>query len=448
MKSVSYLLGTCLSAAMLLHACGTKPGSSASEEPSNTDGTSAEPNTPPAEPGGSSAPVTTGTPGTAPTGSGAAVVPPASNEGGPVPVPVTPPQMPNDEGPPPTMTEPDPGDDDGDVAEPPTNDPGVGPEPTGAIRALCSGEAPISCHFGGAPGNYDVSVVLGGPAAANTTILAEARRVMLGPIATAAGETKRFSFVVNVRQPEGEPIQAVPAGTPGLDLYFQGSAGVAAAVQAIGYAPAASPLAIYVAGDSTVADQTDVEYGGWAQQLPRYFDYPVVVANYSDSGESSGSFLNARPLFGVIESQLKAGDYVLIQFGHNDKTVTAQQFHDNLTSLVTRTKAKAALPVLFTPVARAQFTGTQVSPQHINGTGADLPAIVAQVAAEQGVPMLDLTARTSAWLSEVGPNGWQAFHALGTDATHTNDAGAAVEAGFVRDLIVQANLGELVSRLR
>jgi hypothetical protein len=65
----------------------------------------------------------------------------------------------------------------------------------------------------------------------------------------------------------------------------------------------------------------------------------------------------------------------------------------------------------------------------------------------QSVPLLDLTARTSAWLTEVGPNGWQPLHALGTDVTHTNDAGAAVEAGFVRDLIVQANLTELMVRI-
>jgi len=79
---------------------------------------------------------------------------------------------------------------------------------------------------------------------------------------------------------------------------------------------------------------------------------------------------------------------------------------------------------------------------------ADLPAIVAQVSQEQNVPFLDLTARTSDWLGELGPNGWQPFHALGSDVTHTNDAGATIEAGFVRDLIVQADLTLLTSRLR
>lgn len=331
---------------------------------------------------------------------------------------------------------------------PPPEGPRVGPEPNPALLAACTGTDPIACHFGGAPGNYFVTVVLGGDVAASTRVLAETRRSLLAPVVTAAGETRRLTFGVNVRQPEGEPIQAVPAGTPGLDLYFHGSNGAPPALSGIGTARATAPFMIYVAGDSTVADQTGVDYGGWAQQLPQYFDYPVTVANYSDSGESSGSFLAARPLFGTVEAQLAPNDYVLIQFGHNDKTVTAAQFHDNMTSLVTRVKAKGAFPVLFSPVARAQFNGASVAVQHVNSTGADLPAIVAQVAREQSVPFLDLTARTSAWLAELGPRGWQPFHALGTDVTHTNDAGAAVEAGFVRDLIVGARLTSLTSHLR
>ena len=211
---------------------------------------------------------------------------------------------------------------------------------------------------------------------------------------------------------------------------------------------APAPFMIYVGGDSTVCDQATLDYGGWGQQLPQFFNFPVSVANYADSGESSGSFLGSGQLFGAIESRLKANDWVLLQFGHNDKTVTAQVFHDNMTAMVTRVRAKGAFPVLFTPVARALFNGTVVAPQHINDTGANLPMIVKTIGTELTLPVLDLTARTVQWLTELGPNGWQQFHALGTDPTHTNPAGAFVEAGFVRDLMVQANLTALLSRLR
>src|SRR5262245_4933996 len=326
--------------------------------------------------------------------------------------------------------------------------PAVGPNPDPATRAICTGTDPIACHFGGQPGNYDVTVVLGGASAGNTIVRAEALRAMLGATVTTAGATQRFSFTVNVRQPEGEPIQNVPAGTPGLDVYFLGNAGAPPQLSGIGYAAAASPFVIYIAGDSTVCDQTDPEYGGWGQQLPPFFDYPVSIANYADSGESSGSFLGSGSLFGAINSRLKANDYVLIQFGHNDKDVAAATFHDNMTAYVTRVKAKGAFPVLITPVARATFSGNTVTAQHINNTGADLPAIVRQVGMEQNVPVLDMTARTIQWLMQLGPRGWQPYHALGTDATHTNPAGAAVEAGFVIELIKQANLTALVGRMR
>jgi lysophospholipase L1-like esterase len=315
---------------------------------------------------------------------------------------------------------------------------------------MCTGTDPIACHFGGQPGNYDVTVVLGGAAAANTATSAETNRAMLAAVATAAGQTQRFTFTVNVRQPEGQPIQNVPAGTPGLDLYFAGNAGAPPALEAIGYAAATSPFMIYLAGDSTVCDQSDTNYAGWGQMLPPYFNYPVSIANYSDSGESSGSFLGSGSLFGAITSRLKTGDYVFIQFGHNDKDTTATAFHDNITALVTGTKAKGGLAVLVTPPARATFDSAtkMLTAQHINNTGANLPQIIKQVATEQNVPVLDLTTRTTTWLNQLGPNGWQAYHALGTDATHTNDAGAAVIAGFVHDLIQQASLTALTSRMR
>jgi lysophospholipase L1-like esterase len=324
----------------------------------------------------------------------------------------------------------------------------IGPDPDANARMKCSGTDPISCHFGGQPGNYDVTVVLGGATAASTIVQAETQRVMLDATSTPAGQTQRFTFTVNVRQPEGQPIQDVPPGTPGLDVYFLGNAHEPPLLSGIGYAIATKPFMIYIAGDSTVCDQTDPDYAGWGQMLPAYFDHPVSVANYADSGESSGSFLNSASLFGAITSRLKAGDWVMIQLGHNDKNDTAAAFHDNMTKLVTGVKDRGGFPLLVTPVARAQFNGSVVGPQHINGTGANLPSIIKQVASEQNVPLIDLLARTVVWLNELGPNGWQAYHALGRDVTHTNRAGAAVEAGFVRDLIAQANLTALASHLR
>jgi lysophospholipase L1-like esterase len=328
----------------------------------------------------------------------------------------------------------------------------VGPEPTAAARALCTTDTTskeISCHFGGSPGNYDVTFVLGGAAAGTTEVQTETLREVLADVGTSAGQTARFAFTINVREPEGQPVEAVAAGTPGLDMYFLGSAPL---LDGIGYAPATNPTVLYIAGDSTVCDQTDPAYAGWGQLLPPYFNLGLSVANYADSGESSASFLGNGKLWGAVKGAMKAGDYVLIQFGHNDKTISAADFKTNITAYVTQTKAKNAFPILVTPIARATFSGNTVTAQHQHtdsaGNLVDLPAIIRQVGAEQTVPVIDLTAVTTDWLTQVGPKGWQAYHALGTDATHTNRAGAAVNAGFVRDAIVSLNITPLKNFLR
>jgi hypothetical protein len=129
----------------------------------------------------------------------------------------------------------------------------------------------VECHFGGSPGNYEVTVELGGPASADTLVEAERRRPMLPEVMTAAGKTDRYSFMVNVRSPEGEPIQGVPAGIAGLDVYFGGTT---PRLASICHQPAAAPVVLYVAGDSTVCDQYTDGYASWGQHLPQFFVEP------------------------------------------------------------------------------------------------------------------------------------------------------------------------------
>jgi len=119
-----------------------------------------------------------------------------------------------------------------------------------------------------------------------------------------------------------------------------------------------------------------------------------------------------------------------------------------MTSLVTGVNAKSADPVLVTPVARATFSGATVTApahqQHRRQLAGHRQA--GRRRAERAGPRHDSANRDLA--QSTRPNGWQAYHALGTDPTHTKPRGAAVEAGFVVDLIKQANLTQLISRLR
>jgi lysophospholipase L1-like esterase len=346
------------------------------------------------------------------------------------------------------------------------------PTPTTANRAVCmsvaqttsangdlvcpgggAGPACIACLFGGSTytttnvatsqgtseaGNYAVTVQLGGSAAGQTEIHAEANRVLLGLTSTGAGQSTTYAFAVNVRAKEGQPTENVAAGYPGLDLFFSGPTAAGLQIPDIGYAlvgTATKPVMIYVAGDSTVCDQTDTDYAGWAQMIPQYFAPPADVANYADSGESSASFLASGAEWGTVKNLMASGDWVFIQFGHNDKMTTSTDFQANITQMVKDAKAKGATPVLFSPPARATFSGGTISDQS-SLHGADMQA----VATAQNVAFVDLTTITTTWYNGLGSNGWQQYHALGTDMTHTNAAGALKIAGFVQAALKSQNI--------
>lgn len=347
------------------------------------------------------------------------------------------------------------------------------PMPTTANRAQCkavamttstngdqycpgggAGPSCIECLFGGdayqdtnsataqgtsEAGNYLVTVRLGGASAGTTEIAAEANRRLLAGVTTAAGQSATYAFVVNVRAKEGQPTQDVAAGYPGLTLFFSGPAASPPQVGSIGFARvdgATKPTMIYLAGDSTVCDQTDLDYAGWGQLLPQFVATPAGVANYGDNGESSASFLASSAEWGAVKSAMAAGDFVLIQFGHNDKTTTAADYQANITKMVTDAKAKGVTPILISPPARATFSGQSLSDQS-SLHSAEMQA----VATAQKVDYIDLTAITTTWYNQLGPRGWQAYHALGTDATHTNRAGANEIAGFVAGAIRSQKLG-------
>jgi len=318
-----------------------------------------------------------------------------------------------------------------------------------ACAGAPAGNVCIECLFGGdtynasdtppatataisEAGNYLVTVQLGGAAAGNTTISAESSRGMLAAVPTSAGQTLEYSFVVNVRGMEGQPNHAGgPGGFPGLDLFFTGPATTPPQVTAIGYALAdttTQPIQVFVASDSTACDQTGGAFGGWGQMLPTYFGPPIAVANYANSGASSSSFYGDSLLWGGIKSHWTTGDYVLVQFGHNDKGVADATVQANLEKYVVDAKAAGVNAILVSPPARVQFgSGTT------DGDQSSLHAVSAQgAAAAEGVPFIDLTSLSTAWYNTLGSQAAALkYHANDSDATHTNLEGATVLAGLV-----------------
>ncbi|MCE6998296.1 RICIN domain-containing protein [Saccharothrix sp. S26] len=309
----------------------------------------------------------------------------------------------------------------------------LGTTPTDPVPGGCTGTAPITCRYDVTPGHYDVTVRLGSSSrAANTGITAEARRRVLDAVDTGAGQFADRVVTVNVRVPEGQPTGQGGTGTPGLTLVFDGRSPAVSAITV----KQVRPPALFLVGDSTVCDQPTAPYTGWGQLLPSRLREGLSVANYADSGESSGSVLSNSALFPAVRSQTRAGDTVMIQVGHNDKQTSATAFRDNLTRMVRDVRAAGGTPVLVTPPVRRLFdssgrlTGTA---WHVNEVGTNLPNEMKAVARAQGTSLIDLTTLSANMVQQLGTTGSQQLFLTreAGDNTHFSEYGAAQMAGLV-----------------
>lgn len=298
-----------------------------------------------------------------------------------------------------------------------------------SLASHCTGTAPIVCHFDVPPGTYDVSALLGGDTAGSTSISAEQRRAVLGETATAAGDRAYRSFTVDVRAVEGEPTGEI--GSPGLDLRFEGSAPLLAGLDVT---PATHARQILLAGDSTVCDQPLEPYTGWGQELPQLLRRGISVANHADSGESTVSFLANPLLFDQLETEIRAGDLVLIQLAHNDKTTTADDYRANLTAMAERVRAQGGQPVFVTPIVRRRFNsdGT-LNSVALHVMAADLPNEMRSLAKELDVPLVDLTQMSKDLVEGLGVEASKDLYLtdVNGDNTHTSVYGATTFAGLV-----------------
>jgi lysophospholipase L1-like esterase len=322
-----------------------------------------------------------------------------------------------------------------------------GAAPTAASSAVpslsaCAGS---ECSFDVPPGTYEVTVTVGSQSAAGDTGLnVEARRTVLAPVATAAGEFKQYSVTVNVRTPESMPDGQEGPGTPGLQVYLTGTA---PALASITVTPRPHSPQLFIISDSTAADWLNGPKRGWGQELPQYFRQAMSVANYADSGSSTVSWLSNPALFATVKALIHPGDEVLIQLAHNDKTTPEATYRANLETLIAGVRGRGGKPVLVTPPVRHLFNadGT-ISPtgRIVNNLGVDLPAVMRQVAAGEQIPLLDLTADSAALLEKLGPAAsWPLYVGAASspaDATHFTPYGATVISGLVAGELTAAHL--------
>lgn len=301
-------------------------------------------------------------------------------------------------------------------------------------------------------GDYRVSVDLGdAKAAGDMTIKAESRRLMVEKVVTRKGEIVSRTFIVNVRHPGMTPP---PANAPGavrvqlnerevgsydwddkLTLEFCGPAPRLARLR---IEPVVVPT-VFLAGDSTVTDQRYEPAAGWGQMLPRFFKPEVSIANHAESGESLKAFLVERRLDKLL-SAIKPGDYLFIQFGHNDQKAgwpqtyaeAATTYRDYLKVYIGEARRRGATPVLVTSMHRRRFDAAGA----IVNTLGDYPDAVRAVARETGAPLIDLNVMSAAFYEALGSDqAWKAFNDGGKDATHHNNYGAYQLARCVAEAI-------------
>ncbi|WP_230772077.1 rhamnogalacturonan acetylesterase [Sphingomonas sp. Leaf4] len=288
-------------------------------------------------------------------------------------------------------------------------------------------------------GNWQVTVTLGDRRAATTTVKAEARRLMLDRVATGGGKRVTRSFVVNTRTaqltppPENAPggtivrlkprEMASPTWDDRLTLELLGDG----AVSTLRIEPANVPT-LYLVGDSTVTDQQAEPAASWGQMLPAFLDDKVAVANHAESGETLKSFVTELRLDKVL-STIRPGDWLFIQFGHNDQKAQWPQtyveasttYRAYLNAYIAEAKRRGAKPVLVTSPERRNFDGNG----RIKPSLGDYPAAVRAVAQEAGVPVIDLNQMSVAIYEALGPERSPlAFNDGGKDRTHHNNYGA------------------------
>ncbi|MFB3168607.1 rhamnogalacturonan acetylesterase [Neobacillus sp. 179-C4.2 HS] len=216
-------------------------------------------------------------------------------------------------------------------------------------------------------------------------------------------------------------------------------------------------ITVYLAGDSTVSnyDTSLAPRAGWGQVFDRLFDDKIVVKNEASSGRSSKSFIDEGRLDSIL-NQIEKGDYLFIQFGHNDEKVEDptrytepySTYKGYLKQYIDGARAKGATPVLVTPVERRRFTAEGIA----RDSHGVYPEAMKELGLEEKVPVIDLTAKSKALFQELGPEGtkdlflWfgageQVNYPNGVqDNTHFQEAGAEMIAHLVLQGIEESHL--------
>jgi lysophospholipase L1-like esterase len=264
-------------------------------------------------------------------------------------------------------------------------------------------------------GNYHVKVLLGDrKGKSKTTIKAECRRLMAEKSETKKGKFTTEEFIVHIRdsiiRPENIRVKLKSRESDylhwddKLTLEFNNTAIKLCAIE---ITPAIHSTTVFLAGNSTVVDQSNEPWAAWGQMFPSFFKPDkIAIANYAESGETLRAFKGEKRLQ-KIWSMAKPGDYLFIEFTHNDQKPGSNYleafttYKETLKEWIAEARKRNMLPVLVTSMHRRNFD----SLGRIKNTLGNYPEAMRQTGKEENVPVIDLNAMSKTLYEALGPEG-------------------------------------------
>ncbi|WP_460893496.1 rhamnogalacturonan acetylesterase [Rufibacter soli] len=311
-------------------------------------------------------------------------------------------------------------------------------------RDFVTSEKPFYFSVKVPEGNYKVTVTLGdAKGKSTTTVKAESRRLMLEKVATRQGEFATKTFIVNIKDRQINATTKVglkqrEESKLDWDNKLTLEFALQPALAAVEITKVEDQITVFLAGNSTVVNQEEEPWASWGQMIPRFFKPGVAIANHAESGLSLGSFISSRRLDKIL-SVIKPGDYVFVEFGHNDEKEKGpnagpyKSYTERLQLFAKEVKGKGGHLVILTPTARRSFKDGVMTNSH-----GEYPDAARKVALEANVPLIDLTAMTTTLYEALGvegsKNAFVIYPEQGlNDNTHFNTYGAYQIAKIVAE---------------
>ena len=298
-------------------------------------------------------------------------------------------------------------------------------------------------------GNYEVTFILGdGENESETTVWAENRKLMLDRITLAGGVFSRQTISLRrmeTRSMDGSVTMSIKDRekdyrTWDKKLTFVIS-GKAPAVAGIEIKRNDNVTTLWLCGNSTVVDQITAPWAGWGQMAPGFFKSSLAIANYAESGLTASGFYSMKRLAKIL-AEVKKGDFVTVQFAHNDQKNQndVNNYEATLTKYANEIKAKGAIPLFVTSTARQNETDPKTA---VGG----LPERMRALGKKLGVTVLDLNQHSITLGKTLGGNKEKMYMYTASDKTHFCEYGA-YELARANIEEIKAKVPELAKHLR